>query len=71
MEYIDLLEVDKRWEMVLKALTYEADILCPFKWIIINIKKPIWFTSHISEMARDRDIQFRNFRRGGKIDNVL
>lgn len=57
--------------MVLKAMIYEADILCPYKWTKIDTKKPIWFTSHINELARDRDTLFRNYRRGGKKDNAI
>lgn len=61
---ISLLNVDEMWEMVVRALTYEADQMCPFKWMKINISKPLWFTSHMNEVARSRDILFRNYLRG-------
>lgn len=54
------------WYMVVQALTYEADRQCPYRWIKINMNKPPWFTSEMSEIARDRDILFRNYRRGKK-----
>lgn len=68
---LDLLEVDCMWQMTVQALTYEADILCPYKWIRVNVNKPPWFTSEMSEIARDRDILFRNYRRGKKTNNLL
>lgn len=63
---LDLLEVDEMWQMVVNAMLYEADSLCPYKWIKVNSCRPIWFTSQMNELACDRDILFRNYRRGHK-----
>lgn len=63
---MDLLnDVDEMWNMLKNAMLYEADIMCPYKWVKVNISKPIWFNSTLVELARDRDILFRNYKRGG------
>lgn len=35
------------------------------------MSKPVWFTGEMSEIARDRDILFRNYRRGKKKNDAL
>lgn len=57
--------------MIVNALTYEADKMCPFKWMKVNVSKPLWFTSHMSEVARSRDILFRNYLRGKRKNAAL
>lgn len=66
-----MLNVDEMWQMVKNAMAYEANIQCPYKWIKVDANKPPWFTSHMSEVARSRDILFRNYLRGGKKNNTL
>lgn len=63
---LKLLNVNDMWLMVKKAIAYEADLQCPYKWIRIDKNRPLWFTTHMSEVARSRDILFRNYLRGGK-----
>lgn len=63
---MDVIEdVDEMWSMLKNALIYEADQMCPFIWLKVNVAKPVWFNSSLVELARDRDRLFRNFRRGG------
>lgn len=59
------------WQMIDNALVFEADIQCPFEWIKVNVKKPIWLSSHRNEIAQDRDSLFRNYRRGGRKNKDL
>lgn len=61
-----MLNVDQMWEMIIQALKYEADLQCPFKWIKVKTNKPVWFTSYMMEVARDRDRLFRNYRNSDK-----
>lgn len=63
---IELLDnVEEMWTMLKNAMLYEADIMCPQKWIRVNTSKPIWFSNTLVELARDRDILFWNYMRGG------
>lgn len=68
---LDLLDVNEMWQMIINAISYEAALQCPFKWMKIDIRRPIWYTSQLCEIARDRDILFRNYRRGNRKNNDL
>lgn len=68
---LDLLDVYEMWQMIVNALLYEADLQCPYKWLKINSRRPLWYTSQMGEIARDRDILFRNYRRGNRKNNTL
>lgn len=68
---LDLLNDDKMWEMVVNALLYKADEQCPYIWIKVKVNRPIWFISHMAQVASDRDRLFRNYRNSDKKNDHL
>lgn len=61
-----LSNVDDMWNMILQAITYETNIMCPVKQMRFNISKPEWFSSDLYELAKERDQLFRKFRQSKK-----
>lgn len=58
-------DVNIAWNMVLKGILLEVDILCPYQTFKVNKLRPVWYNSDICNHARDRDILNRNYRRTG------
>ena len=54
---------EKAWNMVLKAIIYEADIQCPIKKFKVKTSRPEWLSLELIEMARDRDVFARLAKR--------
>ena len=54
---------DVAWDMVLKAITYEANIQCPVKRFKVKTSRPEWLPLEFIEMARDRDVLARLAKR--------
>lgn len=67
----NILTVDQMWSMIVSALVYEADIQCPYKWIKVRSNRPVWFTSYMMEVARDRDRLFSKYRNSRKQNTRL
>lgn len=61
-----LTDVDDMWSMILHAITYEIDCMCPVREIKINVSKPEWFSSELYELSKERDHLFRKYRQGNR-----
>lgn len=63
--------VASMWSMIIYVITYEADEMCPYKCMMVNTNRPIWFTSYMAEVACERDRLFRKYRNGNKSNEGL
>lgn len=63
---LDVLDdVDVMWGMIYKGLMYELDIMCPYTFVKIRKSKPVWFNGALADLARERDVLFSKYKRGG------
>lgn len=58
-----LTDVDVMWRMVLSGIIYEANLLCPFRWINVKQNKVRWYNGSLNTIAQERDRLFQAFRR--------
>lgn len=49
------------WNMVSSGIVYEANWLCPYKWITIKENKQVWYNSSLKSIAVERDKLFQAF----------
>ena len=49
--------------MILKAIEYEANHMCPYKQVKIFVNTPEWMNRELLEYQLERDILFRVHRR--------
>lgn len=69
---LDVLEdVDTMWEMIYMGLLYKLDVLCPYIFVKTRKFKPIWFSGSLATLARERDVLFSKYRRGGRKNQNL
>lgn len=66
-----LTDVDDMWNMILQAILFEIDRMCPVSQMKFNCSRPEWFTSDLYELAKDRDRLFRKFRQSKKKNEQL
>lgn len=59
------------WDMVYKALLFEIDEMWPSILVKVRKHRPVWFSSALSEISRERDILFERYRRGGRKNKDL
>lgn len=64
-------DVNVKWNMVKKALVFDADRFCPVVRIRVRKDIPSWFDGEIIKIGLDRDRLFRIYRRGGKRDHSV
>lgn len=66
-----LQDVDEMWDMIYKGLLYELDLICPFVFIKVKKNRPVWFSTTLASIGRERDLLFDRYRRGGRKNNSL
>lgn len=59
-------DINLKWDMVKKAIMYDANHYCPLKWFKVKKNIPEWHNGEIMRVAQDRDRLFRNYRRNKK-----
>lgn len=64
-------DIDHIWNLIRLKLTDFDNSFCPYKWMRVRLDKPLWYNSYIQELATSRDRLFRNYRRGGKVNESL
>lgn len=69
---IDLLsDVNETWDMIYKGILFELDLMCPYGFIKVRKNRPVWFSSTLTSLARERDRLFGHYRRGGRKNKDL
>lgn len=64
-------DVDTAWAMIYKGILIEVDKMCPYKNFKVNKNRPEWYSGTLCNLARERDILNRNYRRTGGTNKEL
>lgn len=69
---LDLLEdVNEMWDMIYKGLIFELDLMSPLTFVKVRKNRPLWFGKALAFLAKERDLLFAKYSRGGRKNKDL
>lgn len=64
-------DVNIAWKMLYEGILIEIDKLCPYREFKVNKNRPAWYGSTLCNLAHERDMLNRAFRRKGCRDELI